>query len=221
VRGLQTSLGVEQQLSEQLSITAEAFHIDLDDLITSRPGASGRLEYQNTAAGEVIGAELLLRYDPDEHFFGWLSYTLSRSERRWGPREPEVLFDFDQTHILALIASYRLGRGWEAGLRLRAVSGNPSTPCVAGLYASLDNSYLCVNGEFQSERSAPFYQLDLRLEKRWKLGEQAGITAYLELINATARENEDQAVYNYDFSQVGYVSSNLPLLPNLGLRADF
>jgi hypothetical protein len=59
------------------------------------------------------------------------------------------------------------------------------------------------------------------MEKRWRLGEEAGITAYLELINATARENRDAAVYNFDFSQVGYVSSNLPLLPNLGLRADF
>jgi TonB family protein len=221
VRGLQTSLGVEQQLSEQLSLSAEAFHIDLGDLITRRPAASGRLEYQNTAQGNVIGAEFLLRYDPDDHFFGWLSYTLSRSERRWGPGEREVLFDFDQTHILALIASYRLGRGWEAGLRLRAVSGNPNTPCVSGLYSSFENSYLCVNGEFQSQRSAPFYQVDLRLEKRWKLGEQAGITAYFELINATARENQDAAVYSFDFSQVGYASSNLPLLPNLGLRADF
>lgn len=221
VRGLQTSLGIEQQLSEQLSVGAEAFHIDLADLITRRPAESGRLEYQNAASGSVIGAELLLRYDPDDRFFGWLSYTLSRSERRWGPGEPEVLFDFDQTHILALIASYRLGRGWEAGLRLRGVSGNPTTPCVSGLYSSFENSYLCVNGAFQSVRSAPFYQLDLRMEKRWKLGEDAGITAYLEVINATARESEDAPVYNFDFSQVGYVSSNLPLLPNLGLRADF
>jgi hypothetical protein len=221
VRGLQTSLGVEQQLSEQLSISAEAFHIDLADLITRRPDASGRLQYQNTAAGSVLGAELLLRYDPDDEFFGWLSYTLSRSERRWAPGEPEVLFEFDQTHILALIASYRLGRGWEAGLRLRAVSGNPTTPCLSGLYTSFENGYLCVNGAFQSQRSAPFYQLDLRIEKRWRLGQEAGITTYLEIINATARENEDAALYNFDFSQVGYVSSNLPLLPNLGLRADF
>ncbi len=221
VRGLQSSLGLEQQLSEQLSVSAEAFHISLGELITRRPGASGRLEYQNTAAGNVLGAELLLRYDPDDDFFGWLSYTLSRSERRWGPGEPEVLFEFDQTHILALIASYRLGRGWEAGLRLRAVSGNPTTPCLYGLYSSFENDYLCVNGAFQSRRAAAFYQLDLRMEKRWKLGEEAGITAYLEIINATAHESKDAPVYNFDFSEVGYVSSNLPLLPNLGLRADF
>lgn len=221
VRALHSSLGVEQRLSQQLSLSVDGFHIDLDDLITSRPNAEGRLEYQNVATGNVIGAELMLRYDPDDIFFGWLSYTLSRSERRFRPGEPEVLFGFDQTHILAAVGSYRLGRGWEAGLRLRGVSGNPFTPCLAGLYTSFENAYLCVNGPFQSERSAAFYQLDLRLEKRWRLSERAGITAYLEIINATARENKDVPVYSFDFSERGYASSNLPLLPNVGLRGEF
>jgi outer membrane receptor protein involved in Fe transport len=221
VRALQTSLGVEQQLSTQLSLSVSGFHLDLGDLITSRPDAEGRLQYQNTAAGKVIGAEVMLRYEPDDHFFGWVSYTLSRSKRRWGPGEPEVLFDFDQTHVLAAVGSYRLGRGWELGARLRAVSGNPTTPCVSGLYSAFENAYLCVNGPFQSVRAAPFYQLDLRVEKRWRVSEQAGITAYLELINATARENKDSTVYSFDYSEHGYVSSNLPLLPNLGARFDF
>ncbi|MEO8180920.1 MAG: TonB-dependent receptor [Deltaproteobacteria bacterium] len=220
-RALQSSLGIEQQLSPQLSLSVEGFYLDLADLITRRPKADGRLEYQNVAAGNVIGAELLLRYDPDDRFFGWLSYTLSRSERRWGPGESKVLFDFDQTHILAAVASYRLGKGWELGARVRAVSGNPATPCISGLYTAFENSYLCVNGAFQSVRSAPFYQLDLRMEKRWQLSEQAGITAYLEIINATARENKDAPIYSFDFSQRGYASSNLPLLPNLGARFDF
>jgi len=221
VRALQSSLGVEQQLGSQLSLSVEGFQLDLADLITSRPDDNGRLQYQNVAAGNVIGAELLLRYEADDHFFGWLSYTLSRSERRWSPGEAEVLFDFDQTHILAAVGSYRLGKGWELGARLRAVSGNPTTPCISGLYSAFENGYLCVNGGFQSLRAAAFYQLDLRVEKRWHVSEQAGITAYLEIINATARENKDAPVYSFDFSQRGYASSNLPLLPNLGVRFDF
>jgi outer membrane receptor protein involved in Fe transport len=221
VRALQASLGVEQRFTEQLSLSVEGFHIDLSDLITSRPNAEGRVEYQNVAEGNVIGGELLLRYEADEHFFGWLSYTLSRSTRRWGPGEPEVAFEFDQTHILAAVASYRLGRGWELGARLRAVSGNPVTPCVSGLYTSFENAYVCVNAAYQSQRAAPFYELDLRAEKRWQLSEQTAITAYLEVINATARENDDIAVYSFDYAQKGYTSSNLPLLPNLGIRIDF
>ena len=101
------------------------------------------------------------------------------------------------------------------------MSGNPVTPCVSGLYTSFENAYVCVNGAYQSERAAPFYELDLRAEKRWQLSEQTAITAYLEVINATARENDDIAVYSFDYAQKGYTSSNLPLLPNLGIRIDF
>ena len=221
IRALQTSLGVEQELSAQLSLSVEGFHIDLDDDITRRPNAVGRLDYQNTASGSVLGGELLLRYEPDEMFFGWLSYTLSRSRRVSGTGEPEVFFDFDQTHVLAAIGSYRLGRGWELGARFRAVSGNPFTPCVSGLYSSYDSNYLCVNGPFQSRRAEPFYQLDLRLEKRWSWSNGASSSVYLEIINATAREGKDDLVYNFDYSESAFVSGNLPLLPNLGLKAEF
>ena len=37
---------------------------------------------------------------------------------------------FDQTHILTILGSYRLGHGWEFGARFRLVSGNLVTPEV-------------------------------------------------------------------------------------------
>jgi hypothetical protein len=214
-------MGVEQELTEQLTASVEGFHIDLDDEITRRPGQGGRLEYQNSASGSVIGVEMLLRYEPDEEFFGWLSYTLSRSRRTWGPGEPEVFFGFDQTHVLSAIGSYNPGAGWEFGGRFQYVSGNPYTPCVSGLYNSTQSSYVCVNGAFQSRRADAFFQLDLRLEKTWHLTRDARIGAYFELINATNREGRDQRVYNFDYSQSDFVSANLPMLPNLGVKGEF
>jgi TonB family protein len=44
-------------------------------------------------------------------FFGWISYTLSRSERHDVPSEPLSLFQFDQTHVLTLLGNYKFGRG--------------------------------------------------------------------------------------------------------------
>ncbi len=221
VRALQASLGVEQRLGGPLTLSVEGFAIDLDRVITRRPDDTGRLAYDNSASGSVLGAELLLRYDADDRFFGWLSYTLSRARRKWGPGEPEVFFDFDQTHILAAVGSYRLGAGWELGARVRAVSGNPYTPCVSGLFSAFDSSYVCVNGPFQSRRASTFFQLDVRAEKIFRLSDSMRLVAYFELINATAREGQDQIVYGFDFSESDYVSGNLPLLPNIGLRGEF
>lgn len=221
IRALSSSLGVEQGLVGPLSLSVEGFVIDLDRVITRRPDETGRLAYDNSASGSVVGGELLLRYDADDRFFGWLSYTLSRSRRRWAPGDAEVFFDFDQTHVMAAVGSYRPGAGWELGVRVRAVSGNPFTPCVAGAYSAFDSSYVCINGPFQSERAQAFFQLDVRAEKSFALSESLRLVAYLEIINATAREGRDGIAYSFDYSQSDYVSANLPLLPNLGVRGEF
>jgi hypothetical protein len=55
---------------------------------------------------------------------------LSRSARVNGPGQDEVLANFDQTHILTILGSYKLGWGIEFGARFRLVSGNLTTPTV-------------------------------------------------------------------------------------------
>ena len=47
--------------------------------------------------------------------FGWVSYTLSRSER-FLPGGPHSLFSFDQPHVLNVAVSYKTG-GWRFGTR--------------------------------------------------------------------------------------------------------
>ena len=56
-----------------------------------------------------------------------LATRSSRSTRIAAPGAAQRLFDFDQTHILTLIASYKFPRGWQIGARFRLVSGNPYT----------------------------------------------------------------------------------------------
>src|SRR6185295_7861583 len=97
--------------TRQIEVSSEAFYRQYDGIIVAGRG--------NTGEGRAYGLETLIRYKPDERFFGFLAYTLSRSVRRDAPDQPEHLFNFDQTHILTLIGSYRLGRGWELGARFR------------------------------------------------------------------------------------------------------
>ena len=61
-------------------------------------------------------------------FFGWITYSLIRSERRDHPGSDWRLFDYDQTHVLAVLASYELGHGLEVGARFRYTTGLPRTP---------------------------------------------------------------------------------------------
>ena len=86
--------------------TLNLFYKSFADLVVAGSGNSG--------SGRAYGAEVMVRYNPDNHFFGWVSYTLSRSERRNAPDQPSYLFQYDQTHIFTALGSYRFPRRWQA-----------------------------------------------------------------------------------------------------------
>lgn len=219
-RSFQNSLGVEQQLSPQVTLSVEGFFNLLDNLISRQANPEGLVEFNNFGKGRIFGTELMLRYASDDHFFGWLSYTLSRSERTWLPGQPSTLFELDQTHILTALGSYQLGRGWEIGARFRYVTGNLYTPCSGTLFSSTQASYLCVPAAINSRRLPPFHQLDIRIDKRFQFKSFA-LGVYLDLINAYNRKNPDFIEYKYDFSQSRPQTASFPIVPSLGVRGEF
>jgi hypothetical protein len=184
--------------------------------VVGTPG--GRPPYLvNEGTDRIWGAELSARFQPSERTFGYVAYTLSRSERRSGD-ESWRLFDRDQTHVLSAVASQRLGAGWELGARFRYVTGSPTTPVVAAVYDARVGQYRPVYGPLNSERQAAFHQLDVRVEKQWKVSD-LDLAVYLEVLNAYNARNPEGTRYSYDYSQQETVSG-LPVLPNLGVRGE-
>jgi hypothetical protein len=173
----------------------------------------------NVGEGRAFGIETLLRYKPDARFFGFVAYTLSRSVRKDGPDEPEKLFNFDQTHILTAIGSYRLGRGWEIGARLRYVSGSLTTPQTYGFYDATVGSYIPLAGfPPSSQRNPAFHQLDVRIDKSWQLG-VVKLSAYLDIYNVYNQANVEGVSYNYN-STLSTNASGIPFLPSIGIRGE-
>ena len=150
-------------------------------------------------------------------FFGWLAYTLSRSERRDG-NERYHLFDWDQTHILSALASYKLGRGWELGARFRYVTGKPYTPPTAAVFDSDAGAYQPIDGAPSSARDDAFHRLDVRVEKTWTFSEWK-LSAYVDVQNAYNRKNVEGRSYNFNYSRSGN-ATGLPLLPIVGIRGE-
>ena len=220
-RAFQNSIGVEQSIGKQVTLSVEGFFNLLDNLVTESAAPNGALRYNNFGKGRIFGSEFMLRYQADERFFGWVSYTLSRSERTWVPGQPSELFSLDQTHILTALGSYKIGRGWEAGLRFRYVTGNLYTPCSGSIFSSTSTNFLCIAGPQLSQRVPAFHQLDLRIDKHWKVSRDVTLSAYLDLINAYNRKNPDFIQYSYDFSSSRAQTASLPIIPSLGLRGEF
>jgi TonB family protein len=216
------SLGVEQAFTRALELSVEGFYKDLDDLVVGTPdpeaGATG-LHFDNVGTGRSYGAEWLLRLKPEGSLYGWVAYTLSRSERRDGPGQPEVRYTYDQTHVLTALGSYKLGRGWQVGARFRYVTGNPYTPVVGGVMDYDAGSYAAVDQTpANSSRLPAFHQLDLRVDKTWNF-EAWRLTAYLDVQNAYNRRNVEAMTYNYNYSKSSSVSG-LPILPIIGIKGE-
>jgi hypothetical protein len=211
--------GFEVDPTSTLSIQSQFFYKDLRTLVA----ADSTTRFDNDGLGRVIGGDFLLRQRLWRGLFGWIAYTVSRSERKDNPETPWHLFAFDQTHILTLIASYKLPWqrvGLEVGLRFRYVTGNPRTPTIGGVRNTVGQTWTPLSGDLYSDRLPDFHQLDLRIDKtwtfnRWKLG------LYLDIQNLYNRSNTETLVYGgRQLSQVSPISG-IPFFPNLGLRADF
>lgn len=167
----QSTLGAEFLFSKGFSLDLQGYYNDMDPVIfdlsinaasinaapTLAPGEAAdpneivaELEDRlfTPQRGRAYGLEVLLRRQSQNGVYGWLSYTLSRSERE---REGEwVLFDFDRPHILNAVLGVPLNNQWDIGLRFQYQSGSPATTTYG----------------FNEGRKSPYVRLDLRIDKR-------------------------------------------------------
>jgi TonB family protein len=219
---IHSSIGIEQEISHPIELSVEGFHKDLRNLAIAVPDANNSqngYSYQNIGSGRSYGAEFLLRYKPQGRFFGWLAYTLSRSERRDHPGDAAYLYEYDQTHILTALGSYKLGRGWQAGARFRYISGSPYTPELGGIVDYDAGSYAPItSNDKNSARAGAFHQLDLRIDKTWQHKDWS-FSMYLDVQNTYFHNNPEGVAYNYNYSKTGSLTG-IPFLPIIGLRGE-
>ncbi len=149
----------------------------------------------------AYGFELMIRRPPGERLHGWLAYTWSRSLRAFegGVVGPS---DWDQRHVLNLVLGYRWGPN-TLGSRFHLHTGR---------LVQLENAT-----PLEMARLPPFYQLDLRFDRRFVFDSWV-LYAYLELVNATFTRQ----VVGLSLSRRGIEEDGFRIvLPSLGIRAEF
>ena len=189
-RGTQYVVGVDVDPTGTLHIEVEGFYKELRNLVV--PGiVPGGPALVGEGIGRAYGGELLARQQLAHNFFGWISYTLSRSERYrdtiWVP------YDFDRTHLVNVVAGLPLPRNWDVGVRGQYQSGRPATDTSG----------------YNAARNAGYLRIDLRVDKRavyrrWLLD------FYVDITNVALLPEEVQPG-----TVIRYV------LPTVGLRGRF
>lgn len=227
-RSIQYSLGYEHQFTKYLFLDTQVYYLDRWDLaqptdrveVNGVTGQTRTVNFDNRSRARGYGWELLLRHAPSELFYGWLAYTLSRSEiRQTFLGRDFVLGQFDQTHNLVVVGSWRLPLGFEAGFRFRLSSGRIETPIVDGTFDAATGGFAPLNGRERSKRLRMFHQLDIRIDKRFRFNEWM-LSLYLDIQNVYWAKNPEFLLFDYRFRQSGTLNG-LPILPTLGIEATF
>ncbi len=210
----QLTLGGERTIGRHGNVQLTVYDTERTDMITRDP--MGQL--RNQGRGRSYGVDLLGSYRT-ERWFGWLSYSLSRSTRRDTATAVERLFDYDQTHDLVAAVSYKTrSKRWQFGGKWTYTSGQPTTPVLGAFYDSDQDLFLPINGEVNSERLPSHHQLDLRVDHFWRF-EDWTLSAFLDVSNAYLNAKVEQYQYNFDYSQRAEIAG-LPIVPSIGLRGE-
>jgi hypothetical protein len=211
--------GANLKLSSAISFEITGFFSRQSELVTRSPLLSPQLAQAlvQTGFGRAYGGQILLRHDLTQHLFGWLSYSFVRSQRIDGGVGDYRLFDYDQTHVLTVVASYDIGAGFEIGARFRYATGYPRTPVIDAVYDARSDSYQPVFGAHNSIRIPAFYAFDVRATKRFKFGPTSELELYVDVQNVTDHKNPEEIVYNYNFTRKSYITG-LPILPVIGAK---
>jgi TonB family protein len=208
-----------------LKLDLNLFYKDIQNVgvgstdLTQRNGLIVPERYSDEGIGRVYGGDLLLKIDDGKKLYGWIAYTLLKSERKDHPNTPWRPFQYDETNILVLIIGYHFPLEFDVGARFRYVTGDPDTTAYSGILDADQNVSVPFYGATWAARLPDFLQLDLRVEKRftfksWILG------VYIDVTNVTNHANVEGWAYSYDYAKRAPVTG-LPIVPSLGVRASF
>jgi TonB family protein len=231
IAATQYSVGYTRYFTDKLSLDSTLYYIDRRN--EAVPAAGG---FTDDGRSRAYGLEMLLKHEFTERFFGWIAYTLSRSEQTaytvngvgmdsfGNLTDPNVAkntwypTDFDQTHNLIAVGNYTW-RAWRFGSRFRYVTGTPDTLRYEGAFDADTGMYACRSGARNAVRKPTFNQLDVRIERTWTFTSWQ-FSTYLDIQNVYNAENPEFRDYDYR-CRGSQVIRGIPFLPILGLKGMF
>jgi hypothetical protein len=185
-KGIQYSIGFfKNLLSDEFETSVELYYKDLNNQIEFREDYAGGIESDIETKfvfgkGRAYGLELFVRKNSGR-ITGWISYTLSRTERKFELIENNNWFrnTYDRPHDLSIVANYALNDKWSFNTIFVYNSGRRYTP-VTDLYVLNGR----VNLEYGNRNSAaydPYHRLDISFtyvpskNKKWRSSWSFGV----------------------------------------------
>jgi hypothetical protein len=191
----QVSLGYYQDFfGDKLELSVETYYKTMQNQIDYRDGAdifanSDAIESQLLfGKGRAYGMEWLLKKKAGQ-FTGWISYTLSKTEKKINGINNDKWYNArqDRTHDIAIVGSYKVNDKWTVSANWIFYTGDAVT-FPAGKYRVADRVVFYYT-ERNGYRMPSYHRLDLgatcALKKKGRWSSELTFSLY----NAYGREN--------------------------------
>jgi hypothetical protein len=190
----QYSVGFFQNLfKDKFELSVEGYYKDMYNVVDYENGAdlllNKKVESQLAfGSGRSFGGEFLLRKKKGK-FTGWISYTLSRTERKIDFVNDGKYFAArqDRTHDLAIVLSYRPTKRWTISANWIYYTGNAVT-FPSGVYV-IEGKPIPYYTERNGYRMPDYHRLDFSVTLHSKKKRRFQSDFSLSVYNAYAREN--------------------------------
>lgn len=199
--------------------------------------------FSGNRIGRAYGLELMLRLPQQGRLFGWLTYTLMRSERlrRFAIYNADqsvvtdatamVPFAFDQAHSVNLVLGYQLPKGFKVSGAFHFNTGRPESGEFSSRTQRLVNdsatgrqlwSLVPLN---EVDRLPAFARLDLRASKTISFNTFT-LDIYVDVFNVLVRPEVFGFTYGYgtevDANEPTKTADGAPIiLPTLGVKVVY
>lgn len=203
---LPSSLMVKPEISDQFAVgyyrnlfdnafelNVESYYKTMDNQIDYRDGAetfnSDNIETQLLyGIGRAYGLELLFKKKKGD-FTGWLSYTLSKTERQIEGINSGNWYNArqDRTHELALVGAYQLNEKWSLSASWIYYTGDAIT-FPTGKY-NMDKQIFFYYTDRNTYRMPAYHRLDLGANLQLKKKKNFSSELSFSLYNAYGRKN--------------------------------
>ncbi|TNE87689.1 MAG: hypothetical protein EP330_17595 [Deltaproteobacteria bacterium] len=222
----QGSVGAEGRWSSGLEININLYGTWMENLVVKDQQVvlreDGDTLYTGLSStftpvrGRAYGLETLVRMRPNNGWFGWVAFALSRTQRI----DDEGVFagNYDQPFAVTLVGARELPKDWRISSRVRVTSGHPYTP-LHGVYMPRWDEWTAIQGTRNSERLPFFRQVDFRVDHTWT-ATRARWTLYLDVFNVFNHQNFFLATYDPTFQEL-QPTVWIPIIPTLGLEVSY
>lgn len=174
----------------------------------------------NSGLGRIYGAELFTRFGVSRGVgvSGWFGYSLSWAERKDKAGDDWRWFQWDRRHQITAVARVTLPLEIGIGARWQMQTGAPVTPIEDSLYLVDNGFWLPQYGELYSVRRKPYHQLDIRLDKRFRMKTHL-VDFFIDVTNVYYAKTDQFPLNSFDYRE----TASFALIPtfDVGVRVEF